>query len=71
MDVGHDDGPVCYHSIWDIMATTSPGEQADDQGDDLLVVNIEEPMSFQEVQTYDCWHRAMLDEMTMIEANDT
>jgi hypothetical protein len=71
MDADHDDGPVCYHSIWDIMATTAPGEQADDQGDDLLVVNIEESMSFQEAQTYDCWHRAMLDEMTMIESNDT
>jgi hypothetical protein len=67
LDAHHDDGPVCYCSIWDIMAATSSG----DQGDDLLVVNTKEPASFQEAQMYDCWRRAMLNEMTAIEANGT
>jgi hypothetical protein len=37
----------------------------------LLVVNIEESMSFQEAQGYECWHRSMFDEMIAIEANKT
>jgi hypothetical protein len=36
------------------MAAMVPGEQADDQGGDLLVVNTEEPASFLEAQVYDC-----------------
>jgi hypothetical protein len=36
------------------MAAMAPGEQADDKGDDLLVVNTVELASFQEAQAYDC-----------------
>jgi hypothetical protein len=71
LDADHDDAPVRYHSIRDIMAATTSREQADDLGDDLLVVNTEEPASFQEAQVYDCKHQTMLDEMMAIEANDT
>jgi hypothetical protein len=53
------------------MVATVPREQGEDQGEDLLVVNTEEPTSFQEAQAYDCWHKVMLDEMTAIEANGT
>jgi hypothetical protein len=49
------------------MEDTESGEQ----GEDLLMVNTEEPMLFQEAQAYDCWRKAMLDEMTAIEANGT
>jgi hypothetical protein len=38
---------------------------------ELLVVDTEEPVSFQEAQAHKCWHKAMLDEMTAIEANRT
>jgi hypothetical protein len=47
------------------MEDTELGEQ----GENLLMVNTEEPMLFQEAQAYDCWRKAMLDEMTAIEAN--
>jgi hypothetical protein len=66
-DVDHDDAPVRYRSIWDIMEDMKPGEQ----GEDMLMVNTEEPTLFQEAQAYDCWCKAMLDEMTAIEANST
>jgi hypothetical protein len=32
---------------------------------------MKEPASFQEAQTHECWRKAMLDEMTAIEANET
>jgi hypothetical protein len=35
------------------------------------VVDTEEPTSFQEAQTHECWRKAMLDEMTTIEPNGT
>jgi hypothetical protein len=54
LDAYHDDALVHYRSIRDIMAAMAPGEQTDDQGDDLLVVNTEELASFQEAQPYDC-----------------
>jgi hypothetical protein len=54
LDAYHDDALVHYRSIRDIMAAMAPGEQADDQGDDLLVVNTVELASFQEAQAYDC-----------------
>jgi hypothetical protein len=38
---------------------------------DLLVVDTEEPASFQEVQGHECWCKAMLDETMAIEANGT
>jgi hypothetical protein len=49
-DADHDDAPVRYRSIRDIMEDTEPGEQ----GEDLLMVNTEEPALFQEEQAYDC-----------------
>jgi hypothetical protein len=67
MDANHDDSPVRDRSIRDIMEDTEPGEQ----GEDLLMVNTEEPASFQEAQAYDCWRKAMLNEMTAIKANGT
>jgi hypothetical protein len=67
LDADHDDALVRYRSIRDIMEDMESGEQ----GEDLLMVNTEEPMLFQEAQAYDCWRKAMLDEMTPIEANDT
>jgi hypothetical protein len=36
-----------------------------------LVVDTEEPTSFQEAQAHECWRKAMLDEMMAIEANGT
>jgi hypothetical protein len=38
----HDDAPVCYRSIWDIMEDTEPGEQVED----LHMLNTEEPTLF-------------------------
>jgi hypothetical protein len=38
---------------------------------DLLMVDTEEPASFQEAHAHECWRQAMLDEMTVIEANGT
>jgi hypothetical protein len=38
---------------------------------DLLVVNTEEPASFQEAQAHECWRRVMFEEMIAIEANAT
>jgi hypothetical protein len=67
LDADHDDAPVRYRSIRDIMKDTEPGKQ----GEDLLMVNMEELVSFQEAQAYDCWRKVMLDGMTAIEANNT
>jgi hypothetical protein len=67
LDADHDDAPVRYRSIRDIMKDTDPGKQ----GEDLLMVNMEELVSFQEAQAYDCWRKVMLDGMTAIEANNT
>jgi hypothetical protein len=67
LDADHDDAPVRYRSIWDMMKDTESGEQ----GEDLLMVNTEDLASFQEAQAYDCWRKAMLNEMTAIEANGT
>jgi hypothetical protein len=36
-----------------------------------LVVDTEEPASFQEAQAHECWRKVMLDEMTTIEASGT
>jgi hypothetical protein len=35
------------------------------------MVDTEEAASFQEAQAHECWSKAMLDEMTGIEANET
>jgi hypothetical protein len=67
LDADHDDAPVRYRSIWDMMKDTVSGEQ----GEDILMVNTEELASFQEAQAYDYWRKAMLNEMTAIEANGT
>jgi hypothetical protein len=48
MEANHSNALVRYCSIQDIMVATTLGEQAEVQGEDLLVVNTEEPASFQE-----------------------
>jgi hypothetical protein len=55
LDTGHGNAPVCYRSIQDIMAVTAPVDPVPGElGEDLLMVNTDEPASFQEAQVYDC-----------------
>ena len=72
LDADHDDAPLRLRSIGDVIGPAAiPGLARRELGEDLLMVNTDEPASFQEAQAYECWRKAMLDEMTAIEANGT
>jgi hypothetical protein len=73
LDADHDDvGPLQFRTLQNIMEAGSALGLAQQEHDAyLLVVDTEEPASFQEAQTHECWRKAMLDEMTVIEANGT
>jgi hypothetical protein len=73
LDANHDDeAPLRFRTLRNIddagpaFGLTQPEPMAD-----LLMVDTEEPASFQEAQAHECWRQAMLDEMTAIEANGT
>jgi hypothetical protein len=51
LDEDHDDVPTCYRSVREIMEATTLVVV----GEDLFLVDTDEPGSFQEVQGYECW----------------
>lgn len=72
LDADHDDAPLRFRTIRDIIGPAAiPGLARRELGEDLLMVNTDEPTTFQEAQAHECWRKAMLDEMTAIEANGT
>ena len=73
LDVEHeDDAPLRFRTIESILGpATKPGIVQRDQEEDLLLVNVDEPASYEQAMAHDCWRKAMLDEMTSIEANNT
>jgi hypothetical protein len=66
LGVDHDDAPIRYRFVREIMEATMG-----DASEDLLLVDTDEPGSFQEAQGYECWRKALLDEMIMIKASET
>jgi hypothetical protein len=73
LDADHDgEMPLRFHTLQNI-DLVGPALRLIQQElkADLLVVNIEELASFQEAQAHECWRRAILEEMTVIEANTT
>ncbi|WVZ51167.1 hypothetical protein U9M48_002333 [Paspalum notatum var. saurae] len=73
LDVEHDDdAPLRFRTIDNILGpVTPPGMAHRDRGESLLVANADEPATFEQAHTHECWRKAMLDEMTSIEANGT
>jgi hypothetical protein len=73
LDVSHDDGvPLQFCTLQNIIkAGLVLGLTQQELGADLLVVDTEESASFQEVQVNECWRKAMLNKMTVIEVNMT
>ena len=73
LDAEHeDDAPLRFRTIENILGpATNPGIVQRDQEEDLLLVNVDEPASYEQAMAHECWRKTMLDEMTSIEANDT
>jgi len=73
LDNDHDhDVPLRFHRIDNVIGPAPmPGIAARDLEEHLLLARDTEPTSLDEALKHDCWHHAMLDEMTAIEANST
>jgi hypothetical protein len=73
LNADHDDAPLHLCHIDDIIGPAAPARLACRElwVDLLLLVDTDEPASYQEAEKHDCWRKAMLDEMTAIEANET
>ncbi|WVZ98286.1 LOW QUALITY PROTEIN: hypothetical protein U9M48_043748 [Paspalum notatum var. saurae] len=73
LDAEHDDdAPLRYRTIDNILGPTMPPGMAHrDQDEDLLLASGDEPATFEQAQVHECWRKAMLNEMTSIEANGT
>jgi hypothetical protein len=73
LDVDHDgEAPLRFWTLQNIDdAGLALGLVQQGHAADLLVVDTEEPASFQEAQAHECWRKVMLDEIMAIEANGT
>ena len=73
LDAEHEDNaPLRFRTIENILGpATNPSIVQRDQGKDLLLVSIDEHVSYEQAMAHECWKKKMLDEMTSIEANDT
>lgn len=73
LDAEHDDdAPLRFRTIDNILGPVPvPGLAHRDLDEDLLLVSADEPATFEQAQVHECWRKAMLEEMTSIEANGT
>ncbi|WVZ81795.1 hypothetical protein U9M48_029136, partial [Paspalum notatum var. saurae] len=73
LDAEHDDDvPLRFRTVDNILGLATPrGMAHQDQDEDLLLTSTDEPTIFEQAQAHECWRKAMLDEMTSIEANGT
>jgi hypothetical protein len=72
LDVDHDDAPLRFRTIDNVLGPATPQGQAVREFDeDLLMVSAEEPASFDEAEQHQCWRHAMIEEIKSIEANNT
>jgi hypothetical protein len=72
LDVDHDDAPLKFRTVDNVLApATPPGQVVREFDEDLLMVSAEEPASFDEAEQHQCWRQAMIEEIKSIEANNT
>lgn len=72
LDADHDDAPLRFRRVDEILGpATPPGLAVREFDDELMMASAEEPASLAEAQQQDCWRQAMLDEMKSIEENGT
>jgi len=72
LDADHDDAPLRFRRLDNVLGPTSPlGLAQRELEEHLLLASDTEPSTFAEAQQHECWRLAMLDEMTTIEANGT
>jgi hypothetical protein len=72
LDADHDDAPLRFRRLDNVLGPTSPPGLAQRELEEhLLLASDTEPSTFAEAQQHECWRLAMLDEMTAIEANGT
>lgn len=70
LDVDHDYAPLQFRRIDDVLnPSMPPGLAQQEMTSQLLMANGVEPSTFVEAQQHECWHHAMLDKMTALEAN--
>ncbi|EEC81933.1 hypothetical protein OsI_25798 [Oryza sativa Indica Group] len=72
LDADHDDAPLRFRRIDDVLGpATPPGQAVRELSEELFAVTAEEPASFAEAEQLSCWRQAMIEEMRSIEANKT
>ena len=73
LDAEHEgDAPLRFCTIKNILCPAkTPGIAQRDTEEDLLLANVDEPATFDQAMTHEYWRKAMLDEMTSLEANET
>ncbi|WVZ50903.1 hypothetical protein U9M48_002109, partial [Paspalum notatum var. saurae] len=72
LDANHDDAPLRFRRVEDMLgSTTPPGQAVRELHEDLLLVDGEEPTTFAQAEQEEVWRRAMLEEITSIEENKT
>ena len=73
LDANHDDAPLWFRKIDDIIGLTSPCGLAPRVliAEELHYVSSDEPISFAEAERHPSWRKAMEEEMASIEENRT
>lgn len=72
LDANHDDAPLRFHALDNILADAPlPGYAARATDNELHFTSAEEPASFREAEREACWRGAMLEEMKSITDNQT
>nr|AAX95066.1 retrotransposon protein, putative, unclassified [Oryza sativa Japonica Group]ABA91624.1 retrotransposon protein, putative, unclassified [Oryza sativa Japonica Group] len=72
LDADHDDAPLRFHRIDDVLGpATPPGQAVRELSEELFAVTAEEPASFAEAEQHSYWRQSMIKEMRSIEANKT
>jgi hypothetical protein len=74
VDAEHDDDePFCFRKLADVGVTGTPPGLADREmeGGRLMFTSAEEPTTFREVESHECWQKAMQEEIDSIEENET
>jgi hypothetical protein len=74
VDADHDDDePVRFRKLADVGVTGTPPGLADREmeGGQLMFTSAEEPATFREAESHECWRKAMQEEIDSIEENGT
>jgi len=72
LDDDHDDAPLCFRMLADILESAPvTGEAGGEQAAGLLLAVDDEPTTFDVARGDEEWRKAMLEELSSIEQNDT